>query len=310
LSIFAEELLHGTKIWSRAIVEKMTTPQTPAVREHLRGLGWDIDSSFSTNRGELLPIGSFGTTGFTGTSLWVDPTTNSYVILLTNRVHPRGGNGAIVGLRTRLTTAVASALNLSPSEKEKLRLARITGYNESVMAARRLVARNGDVKAGIDVLEADGFRELQPDAEKPVRVGLVTNQTGVDAQGKRTVDVLAHAPGIQLAAIFSPEHGIAGKLDTTKIGDSRDEATGATVYSVYGDGDAKRLSTTSRTLACRSTHTRARWGISWRLRRSRTSRFMCWTGRIRLAARMCRGRWRMRGTSPLLATGRRRCGMA
>jgi len=243
MSIFAEELLHGTKLWSRAIVEKMTTPQTPAVREHLRGLGWDIDSSFSTNRGELLPVGSFGHTGFTGTSLWVDPTTNTYVILLTNRVHPRGGNGAIVDLRARLATAVASVLNLSPSENEKLRLARITGYNESIMAARRFVVRNGDVKAGIDVLEADGFRELQPDAPKPVRVGLVTNQTGVDAQGQRTVDVLAHAPGIQLTAIFSPEHGIAGKLDTTKIGDSRDEATGVTVYSVYGDSDAKRRPT-------------------------------------------------------------------
>jgi uncharacterized protein YbbC (DUF1343 family) len=71
----------------------------------------------------------------------------------------------------------------------------------------------------------------------------VTNQTAIDAHGQRTADVLAHAEGIKLAAIFSPEHGIAGKLDTTAIGDSRDPATGAPVYSVYGDTDAKRRPT-------------------------------------------------------------------
>ena len=99
------------------------------------------------------------------------------------------------------------------------------------------------MKTGIDVLEADGFRELHPDPSHPVRVGLVTNQTAVDAHGQRTADILAHAPGIQLAAIFSPEHGIAGKLDTTEIGNSHDAATGAPIYSVYGDTDAKRRPT-------------------------------------------------------------------
>ncbi len=121
-----------------------------------------------------------------------------------------------------------------------MRLARITGYNESMMAERRFTARNGDVKVGIDVLEADGFRELHPDANRPVNLGLVTNQTALDAHGQRTADVLAHAPGIRLAAIFTPEHGIGGNLDTTAIGDSRDAATGVPIYSVYGDSDTKR----------------------------------------------------------------------
>ena len=75
-----------------------------------------------------------------------------------------------------------------------MRVARIAGYNESMMAERRMTARNGEVKAGIDVLEADGFRELHPDRNHPVRIGLVTNQTAVDAHGQRTADVLAHAP--------------------------------------------------------------------------------------------------------------------
>jgi uncharacterized protein YbbC (DUF1343 family) len=69
---------------------------------------------------------------------------------------------------------------------------------------------------------------------------LVTNQTGVDAEGRRTIDVLAHAPGISLDAIFSPEHGVAGTLDTTNVGNSKDSATGIPVYSVYGASDAAR----------------------------------------------------------------------
>jgi uncharacterized protein YbbC (DUF1343 family) len=242
LAKFAQELLSGHRILNRLAVEKMTTPQQPATAPSLRGLGWDIDSPFASNRGELLPVGSFGHTGFTGTSVWIDPVTDTYIILLTNAVHPRG-HGSVISLRARVATAVAAALELTVSEREKLRLTRITGYNESMMAERRLRERNGEVKAGIDVLESHAFRELDPSSEHPVRIGLVTNQTALDARGQRTADVLAHAPGIRLAAIFSPEHGVAGKLDTTAIGDSRDEATGAPIYSVYGDADAKRRPT-------------------------------------------------------------------
>ncbi|HEX4321417.1 MAG TPA: serine hydrolase [Acidobacteriaceae bacterium] len=242
LAKFAEELLHRHRILSALAVEKMSTPQTPANAASVRGLGWDIDSPFASNRGELLPVGSFGHTGFTGTSLWIDPVTDTYIILLTNAVHPRGGK-SVVSLRTRLATAVAASLDLSVTEKEKLRLARITGYNESLMASRRFASRNGEVKAGIDVLEADGFRELHAEPGRSLKIGLVTNQTGIDSEGRRTADVLAHAPGLELAAIFSPEHGIAGKLDTEDIGNSKDAATGATIYSVYGDSDAKRRPT-------------------------------------------------------------------
>ena len=240
LAKFAEELLTCCpKILTREAIEKMTTPQQPATAASLRGLGWDIDSPFASNRGELLPVGSFGHTGFTGTSLWIDPVTDTYIIILTNAVHPRGG-GSVISVRSRVATAVVRALNLTEGEDESLRLARITGYNESMMAERRFTARNGDVKVGIDVLEADGFRELHPDANRPVNLGLVTNQTALDAHGQRTADVLAHAPGIRLAAIFTPEHGIGGNLDTTAIGDSRDAATGVPIYSVYGDSDTKR----------------------------------------------------------------------
>lgn len=242
LALFAQELLTGHTILSRLAIEKMTTPQTPANAESLRGLGWDIDSPFSTNRGELLPVGSYGHTGFTGTSLWIDPTTNTYMILLANAVHPHG-YVSMVSLRSRVATAVAQALVLSPDEEQNLRLMRITGYNESLMAARRLQSRNGQVKTGIDVLEEENFRSLHPDPAHPRRIGLVTNQTGVDAQGRRTAEILARVPGLRLVAIFSPEHGIAGQLDTNSIGDSVDEVTGATIFSVYGDTEAKRRPT-------------------------------------------------------------------
>jgi uncharacterized protein YbbC (DUF1343 family)/CubicO group peptidase (beta-lactamase class C family) len=239
LSKFAQGLLSGFEVLSPAIVEKMSTPQQPANAASLRGLGWDIDSPFASNRGELLPVGSFGHTGFTGTSLWIDPVTDTYIILLTNAVHPRGGK-SVVSLRARLATAVVEGLALSLREKDKLRLARITGYNESLMASRRVTARNGTLKTGVDVLEEHGFRELLIEGTNAVRVGLVTNQTGVDSNGQRTVDVLAHAPGVQLAAIFSPEHGVLGTMDTAQVDNSLDRATGVPVISVYGDNDAKR----------------------------------------------------------------------
>ncbi len=244
LAIFADTFLHGgihngVRILNPLSVEKMSTPQQPANSPNLRGLGWDIDSPFASNRGELLPVGSFGHTGFTGTSLWIDPTTDTTIILLTNAVHPRG-NKPIVSLRARLATAVAAALQLTPSQGENLRLARITGYNESSFAARRITARNGSVLNGIDVLEAAGFTQLHPNRAHPLRIGLVTNQTGLDRHGARTADVLAHVPGLTLAAIWSPEHGIAGQLDTTAITDSRDPASNAPIFSVYGDTDAKR----------------------------------------------------------------------
>ena len=235
---FAQALLDNNgKIWSPLTVEKMTTPQQPQGQPWLRGLGWDIDSPYATNRGELLPIGSFGHTGFTGTSLWIDPTTKTYIILLTNAVHLKGGN--VIALRTRLATAVAAALNSQVSEDDNLRLARITGYGETNPSSRRIIDRNGAVLNGIDVLERTNFEALQRKSGK-LRIGLVTNQTGVDAEGRRTIDVLAHAPGVELAAIFSPEHGIAGSLDTTNVGNSKDAATGVTIYSVYGGSDAKR----------------------------------------------------------------------
>ena len=251
LARFAAALLKGGgRILAPVTVEKMTTPQQPPNATAVRGFGWDLDSPFSSNRGELLPVGSYGHTGFTGTSLWIDPTTDTFIILLTNSVHIKGGSA--IALRTKVASAVAAALHLSVSERDRQRLARITGYNESMAAGRRVNERNGAVKTGIDALEETGFALLRTaGAELPLsadpnatpekrRLGVLTNQTGVDSAGRRTIDVLAGAPGISLTAIFSPEHGVEGTLDTTAIGDTRDAATNVPVYSVYGGTDAAR----------------------------------------------------------------------
>jgi uncharacterized protein YbbC (DUF1343 family)/CubicO group peptidase (beta-lactamase class C family) len=244
LAKFAQALLDGGDgILSSAAVAKMTSPQTPPSAPILRGFGWDIDSPFSSNRGDLLPVGSYGHTGFTGTSIWIDPTTQTYIILLTNAVHPRGKGNAI-GLRVKVATEIAAALSLTTDEKEALRWKSLTGYNEALSAARRMSARNGAVKSGIDVLEEHGFEALKLPAGAPPEakrhIGLVTNQTGMNAAGKRTIDVLAQAPGVSLDAIFSPEHGVTGTLDTTDVKNSKDAATGVPVYSVYGASDAAR----------------------------------------------------------------------
>ena len=239
LSKYCQALLDG-KLLSPLIIEKMTTPQQPPNDTDVRGLGWDIDTPFSSNRGELLPVGSFGHTGFTGTSVWIDPITRTYIIILSNRVHPRG-IGDSIPLRSKIATVVAASLRLTVSEKEQLRLARLTGYNEAAAAARNVQVRDGEAKSGIDVLEAGNFSlDVFQSKGTQKRIGLLTNQTGVDAQGKRTIDVLAHAPGVSLVAIFSPEHGVTGALDTTDIGNTVDAATKIPVYSVYGATDAQR----------------------------------------------------------------------
>jgi uncharacterized protein YbbC (DUF1343 family)/CubicO group peptidase (beta-lactamase class C family) len=238
LAKFAQFLLNGGTVLSPLMIEKMTTPEQPPTATVLRGFGWDIDSPFSSNRGDLLPVGSFGHTGFTGTSMWIDPTTRTFIILLTNAVHPRG-KGSAVALRSKIATAAAADLALTVAETDELRWKSITGYNETQTAARRVTVRNGSARTGIDVLEAHDFEQLRA-AQGKKRIGLLTNQTGIDSQGRRTIDVLAQAPGISLDAIFSPEHGVTGTLDTTDIANSKDAVTGVPVYSVYGGTDAAR----------------------------------------------------------------------
>jgi len=113
LSIFAQMLLNkgefnGVRILSPLSVERMTEIYR-SVFFSGRGLGWDLESPYSSSGGDLFGARSFGHTGYTGTSLWIDPETQIYVILLTNRVHP-DDRGSVVSLRSKIANIAASSL--------------------------------------------------------------------------------------------------------------------------------------------------------------------------------------------------------
>jgi uncharacterized protein YbbC (DUF1343 family)/CubicO group peptidase (beta-lactamase class C family) len=228
LARFCEMMLHkgeldGTRLFSPLTVEKFTTPESPADQPVLRGLGWDIDSPLSGNRGDLFPIGSYGHTGFTGTSIWIDPVSDTYVILLSNSVHPFR-RPAITALRGKVATITAAALGVDAPGVA------ITGYNETINGAglARVVERNTLTLTGLDVLANEGFQPL-----RGKRVGLITNPTGLDHMGRRNIDIM-RAAGVNLVALFSPEHGFAAAEDHSDVGDTTDPATGIRVYSLYG----------------------------------------------------------------------------
>ncbi len=211
LAAFAQMILdqgrrEETRILGAASIREMVQPQSPDGRLPARGLGWAVHSA-SGNWSELLPPGSFGHKGFTGTLLWIDPATRSYLIVLSNRVYP-DGEARDGMLRDRLFSLVVQATG-RPDPEDAL-FAAIPG-----------------VATGIDVLTARKFSAL---AGK--RVGLITNHTGLDAAGRRTIDLLAKAPGVRLRALFSPEHGLSGKADW-KVASGRDASTDLPVHSLY-----------------------------------------------------------------------------
>jgi uncharacterized protein YbbC (DUF1343 family)/CubicO group peptidase (beta-lactamase class C family) len=236
LSLFAQMLLNGgsiqgVSILSSQMVKKMTVPQTPPDKTALRGLGWDIDSPFTSNRGEIFPIGSYGHTGFTGTSIWIDPFSGTYIIILTNRVHPYGGNGNIGPLYSKIATTVASSLE-PPSMEQVQSTPPHSLMNHDEPTKENSSNRglfNGRVQTGIDVLVSEKFASLAG-----LHVGLITNHSGLDSAGRRTIDLLHKAPGVKLVCVFVPEHGLFGNKDSN-IASMKEPKTGLPVYSLYGD---------------------------------------------------------------------------
>jgi uncharacterized protein YbbC (DUF1343 family)/CubicO group peptidase (beta-lactamase class C family) len=246
LAIYCQMILNGgeyngVRILAPLTVAEMTRPRLVTDTGWTRGLGWDINSSFSTNRGDLFPLGSFGHTGFTGTSFWIDPASNMFVVFLSNRVHP-DGKGDVAALRGRVASIAGGAvtdvavvsrarLELSQYYQEMTNdLVRYTASREQALAAAAGINSPAtQVLTGIDVLARDNFKQLAG-----LRIGLVTNQTGRDRSGHSTIDVLHKAANVKLVALFSPEHGIRGVADEN-VSDSKDEQTGLPIYSLYGE---------------------------------------------------------------------------
>jgi uncharacterized protein YbbC (DUF1343 family)/CubicO group peptidase (beta-lactamase class C family) len=191
--------LEGQRILRPASIAEMTRVQNDGSSR--RGLGWDIDTSYSGPRGRWLPAGStYGHTGWTGTSVWIDPAARTFIIFLSNRVHP-DGKGDATPIRREIATLAAEAMGRDV----------------------------GAVLNGIDVLVREDFARL-----RGLRLGLITNHSGRDRQGRATIDLLHAAKDVKLVALFSPEHGIRGTADE-KVGDTIDERTKLPVYSLYGE---------------------------------------------------------------------------
>jgi uncharacterized protein YbbC (DUF1343 family) len=199
----------GVRILEPATVDLMTFPNIVPGGGR-RGLGWDIQTGFSSNRGDAMSRRAFGHGGFTGTVLWIDPELDLTFIFLSNRVHPNG-KGAVNPLAGSIANVFATAIREAANHD---------GVPPQVLT-------------GIDVLQRDEFSHL---AGK--KIGLITNQTGVNRDWKDTISILHDAKNVELKAIFSPEHGIRGALDQSQIADSRDEQTGLPIYSLYGESRA------------------------------------------------------------------------
>lgn len=199
--------LNGVKLFKPETVELMTSVQSPARVDSWRGLGWDIDTGYSKQRGSLFPIGGYGHTGFAGPSLWIDPHSQSIVIFMCNRIHP-DGTGNVLKLRTQLGTLAAEAIS-------------DFDFNSAPGALSK-------VRSGIDVLETQNFTALEG-----LKVGLITNHTGRNRKGISSIDLLHKSDQVALAALFSPEHGIRGEFDE-KVGDETDSRTGLNIHSLYG----------------------------------------------------------------------------
>ena len=114
LAIFAQMMLNrgnwqGIQILSQHSVDEMTDIESPADAAHLRGLGWDLTAPFCSDRDQVAQVGSYSHTGFTGTMIWVDPGSGSYVIILTNRTYPSGAGDA-GPLRQQLVHLISNSL--------------------------------------------------------------------------------------------------------------------------------------------------------------------------------------------------------
>lgn len=224
--ILDEGAIGDKRLFDEDAIEQMTGPQIKrGVAGGQRGLGWDIDTWLSESpRGKRFAKGkSFGHTGYTGCSMWIDPTKDMFVILMTSRLHPDGGD--VRRLRHEVATlAVEAAKGLEPKPAPRS-AAVATSPVTMLMAPRKARVLNG-----IDVLVESDFKELAG-----LKIGLITNHTGLSRDGKSSIDLLHESPAVELKTLFGPEHGIRGELDQAEISDGKDDKTGLPVYSLYGE---------------------------------------------------------------------------
>jgi len=227
LAVYAQMMLErgtyaGVRIARPRTIEQMTR-RVAVPGGGARGLGWDMQTGFSINKGKTMSPAAYGHGGFTGTGIWIDPELELFVIFLSNRVHP-DGKGLVNPLIGRVGTIAASAIENPPEFAAKP-----DERKPALSPPADPAPGTSPVLTGIDVLERDQFAALAGR-----RVGLITNHTGINRRGTSTIELLARAPGVTLVALFSPEHGLEGKLDVARIADGRDEKRNVPIFSLYG----------------------------------------------------------------------------
>jgi uncharacterized protein YbbC (DUF1343 family)/CubicO group peptidase (beta-lactamase class C family) len=221
LTLYCRMLLRGgDPILKPETVKMLTSVMTPPNVAVRRAGGFDIDSSFSRPRGEVFPLGSYGHTGFTGGMMWIDPYSKTFYVFLSNRVHPNG-TGDVLRLQVALGTLAAQAAGATHDVADAL--------PPRPGGQVRFTFGGPDTNNGIDHLEAERYAPL-----RGMRVGLITNHTGIDRAWNPTIDLLRSAPDVTLVSLFSPEHGIRGTVDAN-VSDAVDAASGLPVHSLYGE---------------------------------------------------------------------------
>jgi len=204
LAVYAQMMLNQGRHGDGFILDTATVARmikAHPVSSGYRALGWDIDSSYSSNRGKTFSPTAFGHGGFTGTSIWIDPGLDLFVVFLSNRVHL----------------------------KNKLSVNRLAGRIGDIAANAIINTDEVCTLCGIDMLERDSYSPLSGR-----RIGLIANHTSVNRFGSQTSRLLRDAGNLTVVALFSPEHGQNGVLDQLQINDSRDETLDLPVYSLYG----------------------------------------------------------------------------
>ena len=217
LALFARMILAGeAKILPRQTIADFIAPHD--VPTAIRALGWDVASAYSINRGTTLSPRAIGHGGYTGTSMWIDPGQDLFIVFLSNRVHP-DGKGSINTLASRIGTLAGSILGRPPIAPAHPALATIP------------------FPVGIDALAAESFASL-----RGARVALLTNDAARTGDGRRTTDVLAAQKEFFLVALLSPEHGLSATKDE-RIKDGVDQETALPIFSLYGGTRGKLVPT-------------------------------------------------------------------
>lgn len=201
VSRFAQMLLRrgeldGVRVLREDTISSMLQPQRAGAVK--RALGFDAESPYAHGRGQLFSPQAVGHGGYTGTSLWLDPSQNFFVLVLSNRVHV-GSKGSIHPL-----TSGVSDIALHAQKREP----------------------NPPLQAGIDVLAQSAFAELRGRS-----IALLTHAAAADRNGTRTLDRLLAARGVKIKSVMTPEHGFDAKQEGHIAHQRMGELP---VYSLFG----------------------------------------------------------------------------